>query len=256
MDPELQRLLLITFVAALLADVSMAFGVVPFFFLKDMSERMAGTLSAAAAGMMAAASLVQLVGEGLEKAPGLQAWEVAAGLGFGALFYAGAARWVQAHEDFDLMRLRESGGAQSLMIVAAMTVHSIPEGIAIGVSFGSGEEGLGIAVASALAVHNIPEAIAITLALRAKGVSTWQCMGWAMFTSLPQPLAAPFAAWLIWIFEPLLPFGMGFAAGAMTFLVVDDLLPDALEKIDRTLTATAFMVGVVGMVVLGRLVGM
>jgi len=255
-DPELQRLLLITFVAALLADVSMAFGVVPFFFLKDMSERMAGTLSAAAAGMMATASLVQLVGEGLERAPGLQAWEVAAGLGLGAVFYAGAAKWVRTHEDFDLLHLRQSGGAQSLMIVGAMTVHSLPEGVAIGVSFGSGEEGLGIAVASALAVHNIPEAIAITLALRAKGVSTWQCMGWAMFTSLPQPLAAPFAAWLIWIFEPLLPFGMGFAAGAMTFLVVDDLLPEALEKIDKTRTATAFMVGVVGMVVLGRLVGM
>ena len=256
MDPELQRLLLITFVAALLADVSMAFGVVPFFFLKDMSERMAGTLSAAAAGMMATASLVQLVGEGLERAPGIQAWEVAAGLGLGAVFYAGAAKWVRTHEDFDLLHLRQSGGAQSLMIVGAMTVHSLPEGVAIGVSFGSGEEGLGIAVASALAVHNIPEAIAITLALRAKGVSTWQCMGWAMFTSLPQPLAAPFAAWLIWIFEPLLPFGMGFAAGAMTFLVVDDLLPEALEKIDKTRTATAFMVGVVGMVVLGRLVGM
>ena len=256
MDPELQRLLLITFVAALLADVSMAFGVAPFFFLKDMSERMAGTLSAAAAGMMATASLVQLVGEGLEQAPGIQAWEVAAGLGLGAAFYAGAAKWVRTHEDFDLLDLRKSGGAQSLMIVAAMTVHSLPEGVAIGVSFGSGEEGLGIAVASALAVHNIPEAIAITLALRAKGVSTWQCMGWAMFTSLPQPLAAPFAAWLIWIFEPLLPFGMGFAAGAMTFLVVDDLLPDALEKIDKTRTAAAFMFGVVGMVVLGRLVGM
>ena len=256
MEPELQRLLLITFAAAMLADVSMAFGVIPFFFLKDMSDRLAGTLSAAAAGMMATAGLVQLVGEGLEKAPGIQAWEVAAGLALGALFYAAAAKWVRAHEDFDLLALRKSGGPQALMIVAAMTVHSLPEGIAIGVSFGSGEEGLGIAVASALAVHNIPEAIAITLALRANGVSTWQCLGWAMFTSLPQPLAAPFAAWLIWIFEPLLPFGMGFAAGAMTFLVVDDLLPEALEKIDRTRTATAFMAGVVGMVILGRLVGM
>jgi zinc transporter ZupT len=115
---------------------------------------------------------------------------------------------------------------------------------------------LGIAVVSALAVHNIPEAIAITLALRAQGVSTWACMGWAMFTSLPQPLAAPLAAWMIWLFEPLLPFGMGFAAGAMTFLVVDDLLPDALQATSRTRTAAAFMAGVVAMIVLGRLVGM
>ncbi|MDZ7780710.1 MAG: ZIP family metal transporter [Gemmatimonadota bacterium] len=256
MDPELLHLLWITFLAATLADVSMVFGVAPFFFLKDMSARAAGTLSATAAGMMAAAGLVQLVGEGLRAAPGIRAWEVATGLALGSLFYASAARWVRTHESFDLLELRQSGGVQSLMIVAAMTVHSLPEGIAIGVSFGSGEEGLGIAVASALAVHNIPEAIAITLALRAKGVSTWQCMGWALFTSLPQPLAAPFAAWFIWIFEPLLPFGMGFAAGAMTFLVVDDLLPEALDEIDKTRTASAFMVGVVAMIVLGRLVGM
>lgn len=117
----------------------MVFGVAPLFFLKDMSERMAGTPLAAAAGMMAAASLVQLVGEGLEKAPGSQAWGVAAGLGLGAVFYAGAARWVRTHEDFDLLHLRRSGGAQSLLIVAAMTVHSLPEGIAIGVAFGSRE---------------------------------------------------------------------------------------------------------------------
>lgn len=256
MDPELLRLLLITFFAAVLADLSMVFGVAPFFFLKDLSKRAAASLSALAAGMMAAASLVQLVGEGLRKAPGWQVWEVAAGLALGALFYAGVARWVRAHKSFDLLGLRKAGGAQSLMIVAAMTAHSLPEGIAIGVSFGSGEAGLGIAVASALAVHNVPEAIAITLALRAKGLSTWQCMGWAVFTSVPQPIAAPIAAWLIWIVEPLLPFGLGFAAGAMLFLVVDDLLPEALEEIDPSSTAAAFTAGAIAMIVLGRLVGM
>ncbi len=256
MDSELARLLLITFAAALVADLSMALGVAPFFFVSTLSDRLAGAFSAAAGGMMAAASLVQLVGEGLDRAPGFQAWEVAAGLGLGALFYIAAARWVRGHEDFDPLSLREAGGVRSLMIVAAMTVHSLPEGVAIGVAFGSREEGLGLAVVSALAVHNIPEAIAITLALRAAGVSTWACLGWAMFTSLPQPLAAPLAAWLIWIFEPLLPAGMGFAAGAMIFLVVDDLMPEALEKTGRSVAAGAFLGGVIAMIVLGRLVGM
>lgn len=256
MDAELFHLLVLTFVAAMIADVSMALGVLPFFFFDKLSDRLASMFSAGAAGMMAAASLVQLVGEGLDKAPGWQAWEVAAGLGLGAVFYALASAWVRDNEDFDLLKLRKSGGVQSLMIVAAMTVHSLPEGVAIGVAFGSREEGLGLAVVSALAVHNIPEAIAITLALRANGVSTWKCLWWAMFTSLPQPLAAPFAAWFIWIFEPLLPAGMGFAAGAMTFLVIDDLVPEALEKTTRARTAGAFMAGVIVMIVLGRLVGM
>lgn len=252
----LQELLITTFIAAVLADISMVFGVAPFFFVKHMSDRVTGIFAAAAAGMMAAASLVQLVGEGLEKAPGIQAWEVAAGLAAGSLLYAGAAKWVRENEQFDLMKLRKSGGAQSLMIVAAMTVHSAPEGVAIGVAFGSQELGLGYSVVSALAVHNIPEAIAITLALRANNVPIWSCMGWALFTSVPQPIFAPLAAWFIWIFEPLLPAGMGFAAGAMTFLVVDDLLPDALEDTSKGQVAAAFMVGVVLMIVLGRAVGL
>jgi len=256
MDAELLRLLLITFVAAVVADLSMALGVAPFFFLDDLSKRAAATLSAVAAGMMAAASLVQLVGEGLRRAPGLQAWEVAAGLALGALFYAGVAKWVKSREGLDPFRLRAIGGTAALMVVAAMTAHSLPEGIAIGVAFGSGEQGFGIAVVAALAVHNVPEAIAITLALRAKGVPIWQCLGWTLFTSLPQPVAAPFAAWLMWLFEPLLPFGLGFAAGAMLFLVVDDLLPEALEEIDSGRTAAAFTAGAVAMIVLGRLVGL
>ncbi|MFN2323431.1 MAG: ZIP family metal transporter [Trueperaceae bacterium] len=256
MDAELLRLLLITFVAAVVADLSMVLGVAPFFFLKDLSKNAAATLSAVAAGMMAAASLVQLVGEGLRRTTGLQVWEVAAGIVLGALFYGGVARWVKVNDTFNPFGLRATGGAAAVMIVAAMTAHSLPEGIAIGVAFGSGEAGFGIAVVSALAVHNVPEAIAITLALRAKGLSVWQCMGWALVTSVPQPLAAPFAAWLMWLFEPLLPFGLGFAAGAMLFLVVDDLLPEALEEIDPTRTAAAFTGGAVGMIVLGRFVGL
>lgn len=256
MSEELIHLILITFSAAVLADVSMVFGVLPFFFVDNIPARLAGIFAAAAAGMMAAASLVQLVGEGLDRDPGLWGWEVVAGLACGALLYHAAAKWVKSHEEFDIGSLRKEGGARSLLVVAAMTVHSLPEGIAIGVAFGSQEESLGIAVVSALAVHNIPEAIAITLALRTGGVSTRACIGWALLTSVPQPLAAPFAAWFVWLFEPLLPAGMGLAAGAMVYLVIDDLLPDAFEKASGTAVATAFLAGVGAMIVLGRAVGL
>lgn len=254
MDPELFDLLVFTFVAALIADVSMVFGVIPFYFIRNMSGRVAAILGASAGGMMAAASLVQLVGEGMDRSPGLEVWEVGAGLALGAVFYAAAAKWVERNEDFDVMALRKSGGTKALMIVAAMTVHSLPEGVAIGVAFGSQEQGLGISVVSALAVHNIPEAIAITLALKAAGLSTTRCLFWAVFTSLPQPIAAPFAAWFVFLFEPFLAAGMGFAAGAMTFLVIDELVPESLEEASPTTVASAFTAGVVAMIVLGRLV--
>ena len=262
MDADLIHLLLITLAAAVIADLSMAFGVLPFFFIKDMSERLTGMFSAGAAGMMAAASLVQLVGEGRDRAPGWQAWEVAAGLGAGAAFYWMAVKWVNSNRDFDIANLRKSGGRRALLIVAAMTVHSLPEGVAIGVAFGADFRGdgtlptLGVSIASALAVHNIPEAIAITLALMSAGLSVKACLFWALFTSLPQPLAAPFAAWFVWLFEPLLPFGMALAAGAMLFLVVDELIPEALERAQGTLVSIAFIGGVVVMISLGRLVGL
>ncbi|MGJ3242554.1 MAG: ZIP family metal transporter [Opitutales bacterium] len=253
---NLGQLILVTFLAAVLADVSMVFGVIPFYFLQALKARTEGLFAAVAAGMMMAASLVQLVGAGLDRTPGLQGWEVAAGVGAGAFLYLFVSRWLDRHQEFDVMSLRRSGGRQALLIVMAMTVHSAPEGVAIGVAFGSRELGLGLAVVSALAVHNIPEAIAITLALRAQGLSVNRCLGWALLTSLPQPIFAPLAAWLIWLFEPLLPAGMGFAAGAMVFLVIDDLLPESFRKAPKETVAIGLTAGVILMIALGRLVGL
>jgi zinc transporter ZupT len=206
--------------------------------------------------MMAAAALVQLVGEGLDRAPGWQVWEVAAGLAGGALAYAAIAAWLRKHEEFDVMGLRKTNGVKSLLIVAVMTVHSAPEGIAIGVAFGSTEQALGWAVAAALAVHNIPEAIAITLALKSQNVGNWKILGLVLLTSVPQPLLAPPAAWLVWLAEPLLPAGLGLAAGAMVFLVIEELLPEALEKTTPALAAGWFTGGLVAMILLGRAVGL
>jgi zinc transporter ZupT len=80
-------------------------------------------------------------------------------------------------------------------------------------------------------------------------------MGWAIISRLPQPLAAPFAAWAIWLFEPLLPAGLGFAAGAMMYLVIAELLPEAYPEAGRDGTAVAFGVGLMGMLVLNGFLG-
>jgi len=248
-------LLLMTFIAAALTDLATGLGPVPFFFLPSFSPRVAGLLTASAGGMMVAASLVQLVGEGMERAPGWRAWEVAFGLAVGAAFFALASRWLDRHEKFDIGRLRERGGAGAILIVAAMTVHSLPEGVGVGVGYGTGDYAFGGTIALAIAVHNIPEGVAIALALRPRGVSTWACIGWAVFSSIPQPVAAVPAAWAVWISEPLLPVGMGFAAGAMTHLVVSQLLPEATERAGAAQTATAFAAGLVAMVLLGAVLG-
>jgi zinc transporter ZupT len=251
---DLSTLLLITFIAAAVTDLATGLGAVPFFFVPRLSERFNGALLAGAAGMMTTASVLQLLGEATDRASGIAVWEVAAGMAVGALFFIFTTRLVRHSDDFDIGKLRETGGLTALLIVAAMTIHSLPEGIAIGVGYGTaGESGnttFGLTVAAALAVHNIPEGVAITAALRAKGASTLACMGWAIVSSIPQPIAAVPAAWAVWLFQPLLPAGLGFAAGAMMYLVVDNLLPEAQEKAGPRACALSFLAGLTVMVLL------
>ncbi|MCH8028980.1 MAG: ZIP family metal transporter [Candidatus Dadabacteria bacterium] len=130
-----------------------------------------------------------------------------------------------------------------------MFIHSIPEGIAIGVGYGTGEFKFGLLPAIAIAVHNIPEGIAISLPLRAKGVSTFKCALYSVFSSVPQPVAAVPAFLLVWFFQPLLAFSLGLAGGAMIFLVIAELIPESLMLCSRNDCAWGIMAGLVIMLV-------
>ena len=109
----------------------------------------------------------------------------------------------------------------------------------MGVSFG-GERGWtqGTLVTLAIGAHNVPEGMAVATVLAARGVSPWKCAGWAVATSLPQPLLAVPAFVFVETFAALLPLGMGFAAGCMIWITVAELLPDALEGADAGAVAT------------------
>ncbi len=128
-----------------------------------------------------------------------------------------------------------------VLILGILTVHSFPEGVAVGVSFSElGFEGgmsvFGVAVpllavfmTAAISIHNIPEGTAIAIPMRAMGLSKWRMVGAAVFSSLPQPIGAAIAfAFVTWA-ESFLPFGFGFAAGAMIYLVVTEFIPEALK---------------------------
>lgn len=129
-----------------------------------------------------------------------------------------------------------------VLILGVLTVHSFPEGIAIGVSFAElGLEGgisvLGFAVpilavfmTVAISIHNVPEGLAIAIPLEALGVSRWRMVGAAVFSSLPQPIGAVIAFLFVQWARAFLPFGFGLAAGAMIYLVVTEFLPEALER--------------------------
>jgi zinc transporter ZupT len=114
------------------------------------------------------------------------------------------------------------------------------------VSFG-GDGALGAVITLAIAVHNVPEGLAITAVLRPKGVSVVRCAGWSIFTSLPQPLMAVPAFLFVEAVRPALPYGIGFAAGAMVFMVLDELLPEAYEEGQRPAVALIVSLSLVAM---------
>ena len=136
---------------------------------------------------------------------------------------------------------------KALLIVGVMTMHSFTEGVGLGVSFGGGIE-LGLFITLAIAVHNIPEGLAISLVLVPRGVSWSRAAFWSVFSSLPQPLMAVPAFVFVETFKPLLPYGLGFAAGAMIWMVFSELMPDALDEASPNLVAIIITLSVLAMV--------
>lgn len=194
----------------------------------------------------------QLVFEGWQQNPG----RLSAGLVAGLLFIA-ASRWLLNR--FDGLTVGELKGAdarKSLLIVGVMTVHSVAEGIGIGVSFGGGAE-LGLFISLAIAVHNIPEGLAISLVLIPRGVSVWKAGAWSFFSSIPQPLLAVPAFLFVLQFREFLAAGFGFAAGAMGWMVVRELIPEARNETGSSLrplavaAAAALVLGVLQVLLRG-----
>ncbi|MDX1741246.1 MAG: ZIP family metal transporter, partial [Rhodothermales bacterium] len=221
------------FWVALLTDFATGLGAVPFAFTRRISDRWQGFAYSVAGGMMVAASVFALAEQGLRRG---DAWEIVVGLLAGSAFYWVTAKAVEG-KDWTIEDLSAQDSRQSVLMLVTMFIHSIPEGIAIGVGYATGELEFGLLLALAIALHNIPEGIAISLPLKAKGVSTWKCFWYAVLTSIPQPIAAVPAFLLVWFFQPLLPAGLGFAGGAMMFLVVTELIPESLARSQRHTTA-------------------
>src|SRR5215213_10102385 len=230
------------FLLALLTAVATGLGALPFLLFQNPTRSWLGVSNALAAGLMLAASL-GLVYEGL--AYGL--WRTALGILLGLLFIVVTRRLIQREEHpavFAGMGALDS--RKALLMVGVMTLHSFTEGVAIGVSFGGGEA-LGLFIAVALAVHNVPEGLAISLVLVPRGVGVRRAAFWSVFSSLPQPLMAVPAFAFVEAFGPLLPYGLGFAAGAMTWMVFAELLPDARREAPDRLVAVVVALSVFGM---------
>lgn len=213
--------------AALVTAVATGLGALPFVFVREMSRHWLGVSNAIASGFMLSASGALLI-EGATRG----FWHTAAGAAVGGLFIWATQRVLAGHE-LGLSELRGADALKGILIVGVMTLHSFAEGVGVGVAYGGGAE-LGLFITIAIAIHNIPEGLAISLVLVPRGASVRAAAGWSIFSSLPQPLVAGLAYLFVEQFRPFLPAGLGFAGGAMIWLVLADLLPDARKELDTS----------------------
>jgi zinc transporter, ZIP family len=223
------------FLAALITALATGLGALPLLSPRVSGRNALGLANASASGVMLAAS-VSLVLEGNHRS----SFRVAVGVLAGIAFILVLSRALHApHDELALGSLRGEDAVKALLIVAVMTVHSVAEGVGVGAAFGGGET-LGILIAIAIAVHNIPEGLAISLVLVPRGTSVRAAAGWSIFSSLPQPLLAVPAFLFVDAFDGLLPVALGFAGGAMIWMVVRELLPEALSQASsRAVAGTA-----------------
>ena len=218
-------------------------GALPVLFLNNSEPRWRGIAAATASGMMLSASVFALADEALSRGAAL---EVMGGMMAGALFFSYTAKFID-QKGWTMEGLNQKSSRQTLLLLLTLFVHSIPEGAAIGVGYATGEIKFGWLLAVAIAVHNIPEGTAVSLPLRANGASIGRCIWYSVLTSMPQPVVAVPAFLLVSVFQPLLPASLGFAGGAMIFLVVSELLPEAFATSSTAETAWGVTIGLVGM---------
>jgi zinc transporter, ZIP family len=219
------------FLVALGTALATGLGALPFVFTGRLDRSWLGIANSLASGFMLGAS-AGLFYEGAAHGGGRTVMGAVAG----AVFIWVSGVLIGRNRELHFGALAGADARRALLIVGIMTLHSFAEGVGVGVAFGV-EQTLGVLIGVAIAIHNIPEGLAISLVLVPRGASPRSAAAWSVFSSLPQPLMAVPAFLFVEAFGAFLPIGLGFAAGAMLWLVVADLLPEALETTRPSIVA-------------------
>ncbi len=230
------------------------------FFFKRLNQTVLDVALGFTGGVMVAASFWSLLAPAIEESNG--SW-VPAAVGFllGAFFIFGLDKVIpHVHINF---KESESEGVKTrmhktMLLVSAITLHNIPEGLSVGILFGaaalgiSGDAGTTDAVLLALAIgiQNFPEGFAVSMPLRREGMSRKKSFFFGQLSAAVEPVAAVGGAAAVMLFTPILPYALAFAAGAMIFVVVEEVIPETQRYKNTDLATLGFMVGFVIMMIL------
>ena len=219
--------LLLGSLASLAAGLATGVGALPILFTRNVSDRLLDVMLGFSAGIMLAATFFSLLAPAVELG-GI--WVAVLGILLGAVTLHLLDRFIPHFHP----ALGAEGPASRLsrvwLFALAITIHNFPEGLAVGVSFGSGDIAAGLVVATAIGLQNLPEGLAVALPLRREGYSRRRSLWYGTLTGLVEPVGGILGAALVSVFHPVLPWALAFAGGAMIFVVSDELIPESHRK--------------------------
>ena len=253
--------ILAAFYATLFTWGLTAAGAALVFFFKGMNRAVLDGMLGFTGGVMVAASFWSLLAPGIEMSPGegfVKVVPAAVGFFLGAFFLYGLDKILpHLHINFKESEGIKTPWHRTTLLTLAITLHNIPEGLAVGVLFGgvaAGFDGatIGGAVALALGIglQNFPEGFAVAMPLRRQGLSRTKSFMYGQASALVEPIAAVVGAWAVMTFQPILPYALSFAAGAMIFVVVEEVIPETQQDKFTDIATMGFIGGFIIMMTL------
>ena len=231
-----------------------ALGASSVFLFKSMSRRTLDGMLGFTGGVMVAASFWSLLSPAIEMSAGegfAKVMPAAIGFGLGALFIFGLDKILpHIHINFKKSEGIKTPWRRTTLLVLAITLHNIPEGLAIGVLFGGVASGIpeasiagAVALAFGIGLQNFPEGIAVAMPLRRSGVSRLKSFWYGQLSAVVEPIAGVIGAVAVTFFTPLLPYALAFAAGAMIFVVVEEVIPETQLENNTDIATLGFIGG-------------
>lgn len=231
-----------------------ALGASSVLLFKSMSRMTLDGMLGFTGGVMVAASFWSLLSPAIEMSAGegfAKVMPAAIGFGLGALFIFGLDKILpHIHINFKKSEGIKTPWRRTTLLVLAITLHNIPEGLAIGVLFGGVASGLpeasiagAVALAFGIGLQNFPEGIAVAMPLRRSGVSRLKSFWYGQLSAIVEPIAGVIGAVAVTFFTPLLPYALAFAAGAMIFVVVEEVIPETQLENNTDIATLGFIGG-------------
>ena len=231
------------------------------FLFKTMNRAFLDGMLGFTGGVMVAASFWSLLAPGIEMSPGegfVKVIPAAVGFGLGALFIFGLDKVLpHIHINFQKPEGVKTPWHRSTLLVLAITLHNIPEGLAVGVLFGGVAVGLpeasiagAVVLAMGIGIQNFPEGVAVSMPMRRQGLSRWKSFMYGQSSAIVEPIAAVIGALAVTFFTPILPYALAFAAGAMIFVVVEEVIPETQQDKYTDIATLGFIGGFIVMMTL------